>query len=175
MKFFDGFGFSGGKEFFTQYLEDDFLVVGGFSMGACRALEYTLNSQKRVDKLQLFSPSFFKSDEKFKKLQLLYFKKDKKNYINNFLENIKNPKSERYENNLIRNEDIKKYFDLKLCNYESLKYLLYFDWNQIKELKDVKVEIFIGSEDKIIAVNEAIEFFRQYGEVYYLKDKGHIL
>jgi surfactin synthase thioesterase subunit len=175
MKFFSGFGFENEKNFFAEYVEDNALTVAGFSMGACKALEYALTSERRVDKLQLFSPSFFKNDEKFKKLQLLFFKKDKKNYINNFLENIKNPKSQRYENNLVRNEEIDKYFNPELCSYEELKYLLYFDWNQIKELKNVKIEIFIGSEDKIIAVNEAVEFFRQYGEVYYLKDKGHIL
>jgi alpha-beta hydrolase superfamily lysophospholipase len=175
MKFFSGFGFENEKNFFADYIEDNTLTIAGFSMGACKALEYALTSERRVDKLQLFSPSFFKNDEKFKKLQLLFFKKDKKNYINNFLENIKNRKSEKYEDNLVRNEEVSKYFNEDLCTYEELKYLLYFDWNRIKELQNIKIEIFIGSEDKIIEVDEAVEFFRQYGEVYYIKDKGHIL
>jgi len=175
MKFFDGFGFENSKEFFSEYVEDGELVVAGFSMGACEAVEYALNSKNRIDKLQLFSPSFFVDDEKFKKLQLLFFKKDKQKYISNFLENIKNPKSDRYEDNLKRNEEIKNFFNSKLCSYEKLKYLLYFEWSKIKNLQNIKIEVFIGSEDKIIAVDEAVEFFREFGEVYYLKDKGHIL
>ena len=89
MKFFSGFCFQNEKEIFKDYKQEGDFILGGFSYGAIKAFEYALSSKSRIDKLQLFSPAFFQNrDEKFKKLQLIYFKKDPELYINNFFKNV---------------------------------------------------------------------------------------
>ena len=50
-----------------------------------------------------------------------------------------------------------------------------FNWGLIEHLKNVKVEVFIGSEDKIIDVEGAVKFFQNYADVYLIKEVGHIL
>jgi len=45
----------------------------------------------------------------------------------------------------------------------------------IEHLKNIKVEVFIGKEDKIIDVDGAVKFFRNYADVYLIKDVGHLL
>ena len=75
--FFSGFCFEDECELFDDYLIQNDFTVAGFSYGAIKAFKYVLNSSFRVDKLQLFSPAFFQNfDEKFKRTQLMYFKKD---------------------------------------------------------------------------------------------------
>ena len=64
-KYFSGFCFADESELFSDYLENNEFTVCGFSYGAIKAFEEVLNSDLRVDKLQLFSPAFFQSyDEK---------------------------------------------------------------------------------------------------------------
>ena len=66
-KYFSGFCFENESEIFDEYLEINDFTVSGFSYGAIKAFEEVLASNKRVDKLQLFSPAFFQSfDKKFK-------------------------------------------------------------------------------------------------------------
>ena len=43
-----------------------------FSCRAIKAFEEVLNSNQRVDKLQLFSPAFFKLNDKFRRMQLMF-------------------------------------------------------------------------------------------------------
>ena len=166
--FYSGFCFKNECEIFKDYLEIGDFIISGFSYGAIKAFKQALESETRVDKLQLFSPSFFQNkDEKFKKMQKLFFKKDEKSYINNFLENVKYPQI----------KDIKEY--LNTGKYEELEDLLNFKW--IKEdfekliSKGIKIEVFLGGNDKIIDSLAAKEFFKEFATVYYFKDKGHLL
>ena len=41
--------------------------------------------------------------------------------------------------------------------------------------RNIQIEIYIGGRDRIIDTQQALEFFKQFGEVYYIKNKGHIL
>ncbi|PRM97353.1 hypothetical protein CJ670_05435 [Arcobacter cryaerophilus gv. crypticus] len=166
--FYSGFCFKNECELFKDYLEIGDFIISGFSYGAIRAFKQALESQTRVDKLQLFSPSFFQNkDEKFKKMQKLFFKKDEKSYINNFLENVKYP----------QNKDIKEY--LHIGKYEELEELLEFVWKKedFEKLisKRIKIEVFLGEKDKIIDSFFVKEFFKDFATVYYFKDKGHLL
>lgn len=83
--YFSGFSLDDEKELFREYLIENDVSVSGFSYGAIKAFEYALRCEKRIDKLQLFSPAFFQTQsEKFKKMQMLFFKKDAKTYSENF-------------------------------------------------------------------------------------------
>ena len=168
MRYFSGFCLSNEEELFNFWLEKSDFAVAGFSYGAIKAFEYALNSKERIDRLILLSPAFFNDkDEKFKRLQLLYFDKDKKSYINNFLKNI----------TLGANVDIKNYF--KEGSKEELKELLYYKWNRdkLKELKnkDITLEVVLGGQDKIINTKAAKDFFEDFGVIYYIKEANHLL
>ena len=165
--YFSGFSLIKDDELFQEYREINDFTISGFSYGAIKAFEYVLNTTKRVDKLQFFSPAFFNDkDEKYKRMQLLYFKKDAKTYCDNFLKNSE-----------FTDEKIKKYF--KMGTYEELDELLHYTWNLEKlallKEKNIKLEVFLGENDKIIDAKKALEFFRKFGEVYFIKNKGHIL
>lgn len=166
--FFSGFSLENEVELFDEYIQKNDFTISGFSYGAIKAFEYALSSDKRVDKLQLFSPAFFQTqDNKFKRMQLMFFKKDESSYCNNFLENISYPS----------NFDTSKYF--KLGTYEQLEELLMYEWceEKLQELVDkgVKIEVFLGEKDKIIDSKKAREFFVRFATIYYIKEKGHIL
>lgn len=166
--FFSGFCFKNESKLFDEYLERNDFTISGFSYGAIKAFEKVINCETRIDKLQLLSPAFFQNkDEKFKKMQLMFFKKDEEQYIKNFLENVKSPFY----------KDVEKYFSKG--SIEELKELLNFIWNkeELKKLvsKGIKIEVFLGEKDLIIDSNEAKEFFKDFATVYYFKDKGHLL
>jgi len=166
--FFSGFCFENESELFKEYLVLNDFTISGFSYGAIKAFEYVLSSKKRVDRLQLFSPAFFQAkDEKFKKMQLMFFKKDELAYINTFLENVKYPIS----------KNIEKYF--KKGSFEELKTLLNYVWDkenlQILVQNNIKIEVFLGGKDLIIDSLIAKDFFKNFATVYYFKDKGHLL
>jgi predicted alpha/beta hydrolase family esterase len=168
MKFFSGFSLKNEQNIFKEYIKDSDFTVAGFSYGAIKAFEYVCHSDKRVDTLQLFSPAFFQnSDEKFKKLQLIYYKKDKTKYIKNFLKNISYPS----------NFDVSNY--CSRCEYEELKELLYYKWDKkmLQELlkAGIMIEVYLGGVDKIVNSNEAKEFFQEFATVYFIKNAGHIL
>ena len=167
-KYFSGFCFFDESELFGDYLENNEFTVCGFSYGAIKAFEEVLNSDLRVDKLQLFSPAFFQSyDEKFKRMQLMFFKKDANSYCENFLKNVISPTT----------KDISKYFNMG--TYEELEELLNYEWSKEKLQKLVdkgtKIEVFLGGVDKIIDSVKAKEFFKDFATVYYIKEKGHLL
>ncbi|NQY94024.1 MAG: alpha/beta hydrolase, partial [Campylobacteraceae bacterium] len=97
-KFFSGFSLQGEKELFQTYLSENDFTVCGFSYGAQQAFDYVLNSKTRVDLLQLFSPAFFQDkDLKYKRMQLMYFKKDALNYCSNFLDNSVYPTNKKLD------------------------------------------------------------------------------
>lgn len=166
--YFSGFCFKNESEIFSEYLESNDFTVCGFSYGAIKAFEEVLNSNLRVDKLQLFSPAFFQNyDDKFKRTQLMYFKKDANAYVETFLSNVINPS----------NLDISKYFELGTS--EQLEELLNYNWSEkkLQEVVDkgVKIEVYLGEVDKIIDSLKVKDFFKNYATVYYIKEKGHLL
>ncbi len=168
MKFFSGFCLNKEEELFEDFLQKNRFTVAGFSKGAIEALKYALKTSKRVDKLQLFSPAFFQNkNEKFKKTQTLFFRKDKKRYIENFLKNVSYPSK----------IDMRKYF--KEDDEKTLSYLLNYQWseNDFKNLekKGIFVEVYLGEKDKIIDSKEAFSFFKNYAQTYFIKNVGHIL
>ena len=167
-RYFSGFCFDNESELFDEYIELNDFTISGFSYGAIKAFESVYNSQKRVDKLQLFSPAFFQTqDAKFKRTQLMYFKKDAIAYCENFLKNVISP----------INKDISKYF--KLGTKEELEELLNYEWSEekLQELvnRGTRIEVFIGGVDKIIDSQKAKDFFVNFATVYYIKEKGHLL
>ncbi len=166
--FFSGFCFFEESELFDEYLIKNDFTICGFSYGAIKAFEEALTTNQRVDKLQLFSPAFFQTqDDKFKRTQLMYFKKDANAYVHNFLTNVKYP----------TNTDISKYF--KLGTIEELQELLYYEWSEEKLQKllekGTKIEVYLGGVDKIIDASKANELFKRFANVYYIKEKGHLL
>ena len=165
--YFSGFSLKNEENLFDEYLEKSDFIVSGFSYGAIKAFEYVLNTNKRIDKLQLFSPAYFNDkNKKYKRMQLMYFQKDSSLYCDNFLQNCGFTK-----------ELSSKYF--ALGTNEELSELLNYEWDERKLNKllekDIKIEVYLGDEDKIIDAQKTLEFFRQFGEVYYIKNKGHIL
>ena len=166
--YFSGFCFSQERELFEEYLIENDFTLCGFSFGAIKAFEEALSTNQRVDKLQLFSPAFFQNyDDKFKKKQLMYFKKDANLYSQSFLENVIFPKQ----------IDISEYF--KLGTIEELEELLYYEWKEEKLQKildkGIKIEVYLGGVDKIIDASKAKDFFKDFATVYYIKEKGHLL
>ena len=166
--YFSGFCLENEEELFSEYIIRNDFTVSGFSYGAIKAFEEVLSSKQRVDKLQLFSPAFFQEqDKKFKRMQLMFFKKDANAYCANFLENIAYPS----------NIDCSKYF--VQGNYEQLDELINYEWSEDKleqlEKKGTKIEVFLGADDKICDSLKAKDFFAKYASVYYIKNVGHIL
>ncbi len=167
-KFFSGFSLENEEELFNEYLQKTDFTVSGFSYGAIKAFEYALTTEKRVDLLQLFSPAFFQTkDKKFKRMQLLHFKKDEEAYSKIFLQNVAFPSKVQ----------MTQYF--KLGKYEELEELLSYVWEEknLQKLLDkgTKIEVYLGQKDKIIDTTTAKDFFANFATVYYIKQKGHIL
>ena len=170
MKFYSGFSLKKEQYLFSDFLNDSEYSVAGFSYGAIKALEEVqvrLKEGKRVDRLILLSPAFFQSKpKKFKKLQLMGFRKNKDIYLKQFLDSCFSP----YEKKLIEYTD---------STIEELDELLNYEWNsdhfkQIEE-KGIKVEVYLGAEDKIIDAEGAKEFFLALSTVTYIKNANHFL
>jgi pimeloyl-ACP methyl ester carboxylesterase len=166
--FFSGFCFNNESSLFEMYLKKSDFCVAGFSYGAQQAFEYALSSQKRIDTLQLFSPAFFQNrSEKYKKFQLLGFKKDAQSYYTTFLNNVAQGSQ----------KEIKLFF--MQGSYEELEALLMYDWDEkkLQQLleKNIKIEVFLGQLDKIIDAQAVYDFFKPYATVYFIKNSGHIL
>lgn len=167
-KFFSGFCLENESQLFGSYLQNTAFCFAGFSFGAQSLIEFALNSNERIDKIQLFSPAFFNDkDEKFKRMQLMFWSKNQHQYIDNFLQNCVYPSK----------VDLNPYF--KNGSFEELKELLNYDWSEQKLLalkaKNIKVETFFGQDDKIIDSNHALDFFCNFSQSYMIKKVGHIL
>ena len=168
--YFSGFCLDGEKELFKEYLEESDFIISGFSYGTIKALDKAkelIFQGKRVDKLQLVSPAFFNDkDKKYKRLQIIFFQKDSDQYCKNFLKNC------GFDQQLWE-----KYFSKGTS--EELEELLYFQWKEedLRYLVDkgVLIEVFTGVDDKIINSNRAVDFFKQFADIYSIKNKGHIL
>ena len=172
MKFFSGFCIEIDKNFFKEYIEDKEFVVAGFSYGAQKAIEYVLNANKRIDKLQLLSPAFFDYPQKIIDLNINAFKKDKNSYIKNFLTKA------GIKEWILSNEEWqidRKGIKISSCNEKDLENLFTFDWEKIELLRNIKIEVFLGEFDRIIALKKAYEFFKNYADVYFIKKANHFL
>ena len=170
MKFFSGFSLKNESSLFTRYVNSSDYTVCGFSYGSIKALESVkeqLKNGRRVDRLQLFSPVFFETkSEKFKKLQLFGYKKDKVFYLKQFIESCFYPYGV-------------KTIEQKENSFEELSELLNYKWvkPELVELINlgVNIEVYLGSKDKIIDVESAREFFLDVATVTYLKEANHFL
>ena len=168
MIYFNGFSLLGEEKIFDDWLEKNDFCVAGFSFGAQKAVEFTLNSNQRVDKLQLFSPAFFNDkDVKFKRMQMMFWNKNQHEYSNNFLKNCAFPSD----------LDLLKFH--KIGTTLELDSLLNYSWEESKMQKlidrNIKIEVFLGGSDAIIDSKKAKEFFYQFAEVYFFKHAGHCL
>lgn len=166
--YFGGFSLCGEEALFEEWMDTTPFCVNGFSFGAIRAFEYCLTSGRRVDVLRLFSPAFFQDrDEKYRRLQLMFYKKDRAAYTGSFLQNCSYPSA----------------FDLTpyLCEPggSDLKTLLEYRWDEKLLQKIVKngtkIEIHLGGRDKIIDAKKACAFFKPYARIYFYHHFGHIL
>ncbi len=170
MKFYSGFSLKNDKHFFKEYINDSNYSVSGFSYGAIKALlhvENELGLGRRVDTLQLFSPAFFQTKSlKFKKLQTISYLKSQNSYIENFIELCFSPY-------------LKKRCEHIESSSQELKELLYYEYNRADFLylqdRGVKIEVYLGGEDKIIDITEAKEFFLDIATVTYIKNANHFL
>jgi pimeloyl-ACP methyl ester carboxylesterase len=165
--YFSGFCLKNEKELFNEYVIDSSTSVAGFSYGAQQAFEYVYNSIQRVDRLILLSPAFFQKEKKsFIRTQLHYFESGKHTYMDNFLSNVAYPSC----------VSLSSY--VKIGTQVELNRLLTYKWDRDKIQKvldrGTEIEIFFGTKDKIINVDEAIKFFSMTTN-YRLKDAGHLL
>jgi len=166
--YFNGFSLENEDILFDEYSNKNEFSVLGFSYGAIKAFEYVYNSKDRVDLLQLFSPAnFMNKDEKFKKLQLISYRKNRELYTKTFLKNCAYPSK----------INLSSYS--KDSNVNELKELLYYNWDREKLQKiidrGVKIEVYLGEYDKIIDSNFNYEFFKEFATLYFIKNVGHIL
>ncbi|MCK9490523.1 MAG: pimelyl-ACP methyl ester esterase BioV [Sulfurimonas sp.] len=170
MQFFSGFSLQNENYLFKGYINDTKYTVAGFSYGSIKALEYvkkTLAAKKRVDTLQLLSPTFFQTrDTKFKRLQILSFTKSEIVYMKQFIKLCFDP----YEKKIVEQKKSTKQELEELLNYE-------WDFDELDSLaqQGVKLEVYLGEKDKIIDVEGAREFFTQVASVTYIKNANHFL
>jgi len=168
MKFYSGFSLSNDEQLFENYLKVTDYTLAGFSYGAIKAFKEALHATRRIDTLQLFSPAFFQDKtDKFKRMQNMYYAKDKQAYLENFQASIFSP------------AHIDKSISLEEGKAEQLEELLSFIWkaDELKALHDkgTKIEVYLGSEDKIINAQNAKEFFLPYATTYMINHAGHTL
>ena len=170
MKFFSGFSLQNESYLFTDYIKNSDYTVCGFSYGAIKAFEYSKNqieNGNRVDTLQLFSPAFFQSkDTKFKRLQLMAYRKNKDIYLNQFLNSCFYP----YEKKIVENS---------ATSIDELDELLNYEWGidtlKALSLKGVTIEGYLGGEDVIVDSKAAKDFFIDVATITYIKEGNHFL
>lgn len=168
MHFYSGFSLAKEEVLFAPYHDRGDFCIAGFSLGAIDAFEFACESKQRVDKLQLFSPAFFQEEEeKFKRLQRLYFRQDKKAYVENFLKNIAYP-SHVDMSRFYRESDVQDLDRLLGFVYKKEKLQALLD-------KSIMIEVYVGSEDKIIDIDKVATFFREFATIIEIKNAGHIL
>ena len=158
----------GEEGFFEEWLIKSEMCVAGFSYGAQQALEYVLQTDRRVDRLILLSPAFFQNQKPaFVRAQLRYFEADKDAYVSQFLKNVAYPSR----------EDMTPF--LKVGSSSALEALLGYVWDAEKirtiQQRGTVIEVFLGGKDKIIDAKAALDFFAPLTTTYYIKDAGHLL
>ena len=170
MQFFSGFSLKNEEHLFESYLQKSEYSVAGFSYGAIKAFKHVqkrLKEGKRVDTLQLLSPAFFQTKSmKFHRLQMFSYTKERKIYMQNFIESCFTP----YE---------KKELEFQKTTKEELIELLEYKWSlsELLELqsKGVTIEVYLGENDAIIDVEAAKELFLEVSTLTYIKKANHFL
>jgi len=168
MKYFNGFSLTHEEAIFSEIITPGDYTVVGFSFGAQKAFEYAYATQDRVEKLILISPAFFQTQKKsFIRAQLRYFEVGKEAYVTQFLKNVANPS----------NYSLKEY--VKTGTHNELESLLTYVWDNMKIQtllnRGTSIEVFLGTEDKIIHSGDALSFFSQNCTTYSIKNVGHLL
>ena len=168
MKFYSGFSLRDDEQLFKAYVKESKYTIAGFSYGAIKAFKHALGSETRIDTLQLFSPAFFQDKtDKFKRMQNMYFAKDKDAYLKNFFTSCFLPL------------EIDSRVKIEEGSAKELEELLSFVWkaDELKALQDkgVKIEVYLGSEDKIISSHKAKALFLPYATTYMINHAGHTL
>ena len=170
MKFYSGFSLKNEEHFFKDFIKNSEYCVSGFSYGAIKAFKEAkqkIETGKRVDTLQLFSPAFFQTkSEKFKRLQSLSYAKSKDKYLLTFLHACFSP----YEEQKTQTRETRP---------EELEELLGYEWilSDLKALEDkgVMIEVYLGGKDFIVDSLSAKEFFIETATVTYIKNANHFL
>ena len=167
MVYYNGFSLKDEGSFFDKYLKQNDYNIAGFSYGAIKAFEHTLVCKERVDTLQLFSPAFFQTKpQAFKRAQIMAYKSDSKKYLNHFIKECFEP------------HELKKTLHVSTKESE-LEELLNYEWdiNKLKTVvqSGVEIEVYFGSEDKIIDVAGAKEFFLPFATTYLINGANHFL
>jgi len=168
MQYFNGFSLIDEEAMFSEIITPSDYTVVGFSYGAQKAFEYAYASQNRIDKLILISPAFFQTQKKsFIRAQLRYFEAGKEAYVTQFLENVESPSS----------YSLKDY--LEVGTQDELESLLSYVWDKMKIQtllsRGTSIEVFLGTEDKIIDSEDTRAFFSQDCTTYSIKNVGHLL
>ncbi len=170
MRFFSGFSLQNEEYLFSNFINKSAYCVCGFSYGAIAALNTVLEELrlgKRVDTLQLFSPAFFQTkDEKFKRLQIMSYKKNKDMYMRQFIDSCFSP----YNQKIVQQKE---------TTIEELRELLEYVWDEdtlkFIEEKGVKIEVYLGGKDAIIDTHVTKDFFVTCATVTYIKEANHFL
>jgi len=170
MQFYSGFSLKDEEYLFENYINKGEYTVCGFSYGAIKAFEFTLeqlSNSIRIDTLQLFSPAFFQTKEKkFRRLQLMSYKKNRDAYLQQFIAGCFTP----FEKKIISHRD---------TTLQELEELLEYNWDKEALLslvkQGVKIEVYLGSQDMIIDVENARELFLDVATVTYIKEANHFL
>ncbi|MDO8453211.1 MAG: pimelyl-ACP methyl ester esterase BioV [Sulfurimonas sp.] len=170
MKFYSGFSLKNESYLFEAFIKDTEFTVCGFSYGAIKAFEYVkkeLACGNRIDTLQLFSPAYFQSKTReFKQLQLMAYRRNEEVYLRQFINACFAPYSV-------------KPLEHSVTILEELDELLHFQWvfDELQEIVEqgVKIEVYLGSEDRIIDAESAKHFFLQVATVTYIKNANHFL
>jgi hypothetical protein len=170
MQFYSGFSLQNEAGFFEPFLDKSDFCVCGFSYGAIKAteaVEKALEAGRRVDRLQLFSPAFFQTKEmKFKRLQLMAYRKNEEQYLRQFVNACFLP----YE---------RKEIQRSVTVMQELEELLFYEWSS-KRLYDIKeqgvvIEVYLGGKDQIIDSAAARDFFKTFATVSFIKNANHFL
>jgi len=167
MHFYSGYCLRNDSAFFAAWLKETEYAVAGFSYGAIKALRHAYESKTRIDTLQLFSPAFFcNKNEGFKRLQLKGYRADSVLYRSRFIENCFAP----YPMHAVKVVD---------DGEAALEELLTFEWPEkmLRSLQErgVKIEIYLGSRDAVVDAEAALQYFRPYATVHYIKNANHFL
>ncbi|MGZ8547788.1 MAG: pimelyl-ACP methyl ester esterase BioV [Sulfuricurvum sp.] len=168
MTFYSGFSLLNDRPFFESFCNNSDYTVAGFSYGAIHAARHVLQSKQRIDTLQLFSPAFFQTkSESFKRLQLTGFSKSPQEYLKRFAESCFAP---------CEVQEVKHDWN---ANAEQLRELLYYEWTNVlmKSIvaKGIRIEVFLGLEDKVIDVLGARDFFLPFATVTSIRTGNHFL
>lgn len=97
----------------------------------------------------------------------MYFAKDKHAYLKSFIESCFMPAQTDTS------------VELQEGSAEELDELLNYTWkaDELKavQARGIEIEVYLGSEDKIIESHKAKEFFLPYATVFMINNAGHTL